>query len=64
MVPPSAAGLGRSLLKYFRDSIKRVGLVLSAVGNTRIFWSNFYFLDFYASWLFLKFKTVTVADSC
>jgi hypothetical protein len=38
MVLPSAARLGRLLLKYFFDSIKWVSLVLSADGNTIIFW--------------------------
>jgi hypothetical protein len=38
MVLPSAARLGHLLLKIFFDSIKRVSLVLSADGNTIIFW--------------------------
>jgi hypothetical protein len=37
MVLPSAARLGRLLLIFF-DSIKRVSLVLSADGNTLVFW--------------------------
>jgi hypothetical protein len=38
MVLPSAARLGCLLLKIFFYSIKRVSLVLSADGNTIIFW--------------------------
>jgi hypothetical protein len=38
MVIPSAARLGRLLLKIFFDSIKQVSLVFSADDNTIVFW--------------------------